>query len=232
MQRRTLHVAIMGLAALGLISAGGGLAASAGGGNPAQFSARVVNAWYPLKPGTTYVYSGVKDGKPARDVLAVTHETKVIGGAPCVVVRDRLYLRGRLAERTTDWYTQDGKGNVWYFGEATAVLDRRGRVLDTEGSWQAGVDGAVPGIFMPARPMVGASYRQEFYKGHAEDHFRILGRFSASGPKNALLTEEWTPLEPGVLDHKLYVRGIGTVVEESIKGPNERLDLVSLHEGS
>ena len=87
---------------------------------------------------------------------------------------DRLYVRGRLAERTSDWYTQDAKGNVWYYGEATAELDAQGNVTSTEGSWQAGVDGARPGIFMPAHPKVGQSFRQEYYKGHAEDRFRVL----------------------------------------------------------
>jgi hypothetical protein len=220
-------MAMIGLLMLGL-AAGVGSAGTASGSSPPGFTAHVVNPWFPLRPGTVYVYTGVRDGKPARDVLTVTHQTKRINGAPCVVVRDRLFLQGRLAERTTDWYTQDAQGNVWYYGEDTAELDSRGRVVSTEGSWQAGVDGAVPGIFMPAQPRVGASYRQEFYKGHAEDHFRIIGLFSAIGQKNALLTQEWTPLEPGVLDHKLYVRGVGTVLEQSVKGGNERLELVSL----
>src|SRR5207248_3416509 len=138
---------------------------------------------------------------------------------PCVVVQDRLFLAGRLEERTTDWYTQDRQGNVWYFGESTAELDRRGRVTSTEGSWQAGRSGAVPGIYMPANPHVRQSGRQEFYKGHAEDHFRVLDlhasvRVPYVSSRAALLTEEWTPLEPGVLDHKLYVRGIGNVLEQ------------------
>jgi hypothetical protein len=98
------------------------------------FTARVDNPWYPLKPGTTYIYRGSKDGKPSRDVYTVLHQTKTIDGAPCVVVRDRLYLKGRLGERTTDWYTQDSKGNVWYFGEQTAELDRSGHVTSTSGT--------------------------------------------------------------------------------------------------
>jgi hypothetical protein len=140
---------------------------------PGDFVDRVDNPWFPLEPGTTYVYRGVKDGKAARDVFAVTGRTKPILGVRCAVVTDRLYLGGRLAERTTDWYAQDRKGSVWYFGEATAELDRRGKVISTEGTWQAGVHGAQPGIYMPARPTVGQSFRQEYYKGHAEDHFRI-----------------------------------------------------------
>ncbi len=199
-----------------------------------DFSARVDNPWYPLRPGTRYVYVGVKDGRPARNVLTVTHRTKTIQGVPCVVVDDRLYLAGRLAERTTDWYTQDGRGNVWYFGERTAELDVNGHVTSTEGSWQAGVDGAEPGIFMPARPRVGESYRQELYKGHAEDHFRVVGSFATvtpPGTQATLLTREWTPLEPKVIDQKVYVRGIGQVVEQTAKGGNEHLLLVSLRRG-
>jgi hypothetical protein len=196
-----------------------------------SFTARVDNPWFPLKPGTTYIYRGVKDGKPSRDVVEVTSETKTIRGAPCVVVADRLYLAGRLAERTTDWYTQDEHGNVWYYGEDTAELDPEGRVTSTEGSWQAGRDGAKPGIFMPAHPEVGDAYRQEFYKGHAEDHFQILSlRTSIKVPyvssTRAMLTKETTPLEPGVVDHKYYVRGIGTVLEQSVKGGAERNALV------
>ncbi len=198
--------------------------------SPANFTARVGNPWFPLKPGTRYLYAGVKDGQPSRDVLFVTHRTRMIEGVPCVVVQDRLYLRGRLGERTTDWYTQDKQGNVWYFGEQTAELDRSGHVTSTEGTWLAGVDGAQPGIYMPAHPRVGQSGRQEYYKGHAEDHFRVvalLGPVTAGAP-STLLTEETTPLEPGVLDNKLYVRGIGTVTELTVKGGNERNQLVSL----
>jgi hypothetical protein len=191
----------------------------------------VDNQWFPLLPGTRYLYTGVKDGKPSRDILTVTHQTKTIAGAPCVVVRDRLYLRGRLAERTTDWYSQDARGNVWYFGENTAELDAQGRVTSTEGTWTAGVDGAMPGVYMPADPRVGQAGRQEYYKGHAEDHYKVIGLFhpvTASGAKNVLLTQEWTPLEPGVLDHKMYARGVGTVLEQTEKGGNERNELVSV----
>jgi hypothetical protein len=196
------------------------------------FSAHVTNPWFPLEPGATYVYRGVKDGKAARDVVTVTHGVKRIQGAPCVVVKDRLYLNGKLEERTTDWYSQDRRRNVWYFGEATAELDTHGRVTSTEGSWQAGRDGAKAGIYMPAHPVPGRFGRQEFYKGQAEDRFEVLTRrASVSVPyissRHALLTKEWTPLEPGVLDHKYYVRGIGTVLEQTVRGGDERLELVS-----
>jgi hypothetical protein len=195
-----------------------GIARSGSGG----FSARVTNPWFPLEPGTTYTYIGVKDGKPSRDVVFVTRRTVTIAGAPCVVVSDRLYLAGHLEERTLDYYSQNTGGDVWYFGEDTAELDEKGHVTTTEGTWRAGVDGARPGIFMPARPHAGQTGRQEYYKGQAEDHFRVVGHLG----RNALLIEEWTPLEPGVLDHKLYVRGTGLLVERTVKGGDELNELV------
>ena len=191
-----------------------------------SFVARIDNPWLPFRPGTTYVYRGVRDGKPSRDVVRVTSRKTVIDRVRCTAVEDRLYLSGRLRERTTDWYAQDAKGNVWYYGEATAELDRSGRVTSTEGSWRAGRDGAKAGIVMPARPRVGQAFRQEYYKGHAEDHFRII---RITGRR--LLTKEWTPLEPGVVDHKLYVRGVGMVREETIKGDDERARLVTVRRG-
>jgi hypothetical protein len=216
-----------------LVTNGVAGSAPASGPDPRNFVSRIDNPWFPLVPGTTFVYRGVKDGKSAHDVFTVTGATKTIQGVRCSAVRDRLYLAGRLEERTTDWYAQDRRGNVWYFGEATAELDRAGHVTSTEGSWQAGRDGAQAGIYMTARPMVGQSRRQEFYKGHAEDHFAILtlhARVSVPymSSNRALLTKEWTPLEPGTLDHKYYVRGIGNVKEVTVKGPLERSELVSV----
>jgi hypothetical protein len=196
-----------------------------------DFSTRIDNEWFPLKPGTRYVYTGVKDGKPSRDVVAVTHQTKTIDGVRCLAVDDRLYLRGRLGERTTDWYSQDSRGNVWYFGENTAELDAHGQVTSTEGTWTTGLDGAKAGIYMPAHPHVGQSGQQEYYKGHASDQFKVIGLFATvntPGTKNALLTQETTPLEPGTLDHKVYVRGIGNILEQTQKGGNERNELISV----
>jgi hypothetical protein len=194
------------------------------------------NPWFPLRPGTTFVYRGLQDGRPTRDVVTVTRRTRVIAGARCIEVDDRLYTAGRLRERTADWYAQDRGGNVWYYGERTAELDAQGHVTSREGSWLAGVDGARAGIFMPARPRVGATFGQEHYAGHAEDKFRILSlAASVSTPaatsQRALLTKEWTPLEPGVVDHKLYVRGIGLVKEETVQGGNDRGVLVSVTRG-
>jgi hypothetical protein len=217
------------LAALALLAAG------CGSSGP-TYSANVTNEWFPLAPGSVYRYRGVKDGEPSREVMTVTHRTRTIDGAETIVVKDLLYLRGKLEERTRDYYTQDEDGNVWYFGEDTAELDSNGRVKTREGTWHAGVDGAKPGIFMYADPRVGQSARQEYLKGQAEDHFAVLRRGVAvevpfRGFRQALLTKEWTPVEPGVLDHKYYARGIGTVLEQTVKGGNERNALVSFTRG-
>src|SRR4051812_32299652 len=195
------------------------------------FSARIDNPWFPLLAGTRYVYIGVKDGKRSRDVMVVTHATRTISGVRCAAVQDLLYLSGHLEERTTDWYSQDSHGNVWYFGEKTAELDARGHVRSTAGTWMAGIDGAQAGIYMPAHPRVGQTGRQEYYKGQAEDHFKVIGVFSSvtdPGTENALLTQETTPLEPGTIDHKLYVRGVGTALEQTQKGGDERNELVAV----
>ena len=196
-----------------------------------SFSPHVDNPWFPLPRRTRWVYTGVKDGKRTRDVVTVTRQTKTIEGVRCVAVDDRLYMRGRLEERTTDWYSQDTRGNVWYFGENTAELNARGHVTSTEGTWQAGVRGAKAGIYIPGHPRLGQTGLQESLKGHAEDHFKIIGLFGTVAPPgkaNTLLTKEWTPLEPRVIDHKMYVRGIGTVLEQSQRGPNERNELISI----
>ena len=201
-------------------------------GTGSGYSPHVTNQWFPLTPGTELVYTGTKDGKPTRDVVRVTRQTITIAGARCVVVRDLLYEAGKLEERTSDYYTQDRAGNVWYFGEDTAELDASGKVTSREGTWRAGRDGAKAGIYMPAHPRVGQTGRQEYYRGQAEDHFRVISlsatvRVPFVSSRAALVTHEWTPLEPGTLDQKVYVRGIGTVKEVSLKGPVERNLLVS-----
>jgi hypothetical protein len=199
---------------------------------PSNFRAVVDNPWLPLKPGSTYIYTGVKDGKPSRDAYVVTHETKTIDGVPTVVVSDELSLSGHLAEKTRDYYTQDRQGNVWYFGEDTEELDQNGKVTSREGSWHAGRDGAEPGIFMEANPGVGHGFRQEYYAGHAEDQYRVVNLASPVHVpygtfRDALLTQETTRLEPDVVDHKYYVKGVGEVAELSVKGPQERALLVT-----
>jgi hypothetical protein len=238
-RRRQLAAALLAVGAL----LGTGLTATADGFGGAveraavrqtpHFVAKIDNPWYPLTPGTTYVYRGVTNGRPSRDVVTVTHRIKIIDGAACVPVKDNVYIQGQLRERTTDWYSQDERGAVWYFGEATAELDSEGRVTSTWGSWQAGRDGAKPGIVMPAHPRVGQSFRQEFLQGQAEDHLQILSlgapvKVPYRSSRQAILTKEWSPLEPGVLEHKLYVSGIGLVRAETIAGGSEQVELVAV----
>ncbi len=197
-----------------------------------EFVAVIDNPWFPVAPGMTWTYRGTRDGEKAEDTVTVTTDTKSIDDVTCVVVRDTLTLDGVLAERTDDYYAQDRVGNVWYFGEDTAELDAAGNVTSTEGTWASGVDGAVAGLFMPADPRIGQSYAQEYYAGHAEDHFVILltnvaVKVPAGSYGDAVQTLEWTPLEPDVLSEKFYVEGIGEVRELDIVGGDERLELVA-----
>jgi hypothetical protein len=201
---------------------------------PASSFVRTIdNPWFPLKPGTVLTYTGEDEGTPARDVLRVTHRTKRILGIRATVIDDRVYEGGHLAERTADWYAQDKSGRVWYLGENTATLRPNGRIDSTEGTWRAGLNGARAGVFMPAHPRPGQRGRQEYSAGRAEDRYRILNvttkvHTPAASSRRAMLVRETTPLEPGVVDHKIYVRGIGTVREETVKGGNERYELVSV----
>ena len=201
--------------------------------HPADFSAEVTNGWFPLRPGTTYLYTGTKDGKKALDVFQVSSATKKVDGVLTRVVNDRLFLDNALEERTTDYYAQDRCGNVWYFGEDTATLDSHGKVTDRSGSFRAGVNGAQPGVYMQARPQIGRWFRQEWYRGQAEDRYRALStsasvtvRYGSFG--HTLRTEEQTALEPGVVDNKYYVRGLGVAKELSVKGGTEVLQLVDV----
>jgi hypothetical protein len=199
-------------------------AANAGGGHRG-FSANVTNPWFPLLPGQRLGYGGSRDGMSASDSVLITRRVAIIDGAPCRVVKDELYVGGRLVERTTDWYSQDAAGTVWYFGERTAELDRHGHVSSTEGSWRAGVHGARPGVYMPAHPRVGQIFAQEHAPGVAEDHFRIV-RVDRPHDKALLETREWTPLEPLVLERKTYAWHIGQDVDETIQGGSEHLELL------
>jgi hypothetical protein len=187
---------------------------------PSHVSPNVTNPWFPLRPGMVLRYAGTDEGVPVKDVLSISRKTRAVPGGRARIVHDRVFKHGGVVEDTLDWYGQDRAGNVWYFGEATKELDARGRVITREGSWETGVNGARAGVFMPAHPRVGRSYRQEYYKGHAEDHFEIE---SIRG--DVMVTHEWTPLEPGVLDQKVYVRGIGETSEDSLRGGSEHLHL-------
>jgi hypothetical protein len=199
---------------------------------PGDFVSGIDNPYFPLEPGTKLLYRGSESGDRLRDTVVVTHDTKTILGVEATVVLDRNWVNGRPEEKTFDWYAQDKKRNVWYLGEDS--FDRvHGDWVRNDGSWEAGVDGAEPGYQMEAHSHVGDVYRQEFYKGHAEDLAKVLTlRASFSTPygdfRHVLVTKEWTPLEPGIVDHKFYARGVGNLGEKTVKGGSEKLRLVSV----
>jgi len=182
----------------------------------------ITHPFLPFTPGAKWVYGGAE-----RIVVEVLDETKDILGIKATVVRDRVYEDGELIEDTLDWYGQDVAGNVWYLGEQTAEYEN-GQVVSTAGSWEAGVDGALPGIIMLADPRVGDQYRQEFYAGEAEDLAAVTAlRGSVTVPAGTwsgdevLVTEEWTPLEPNVREQKTYALGVGVVEARTIVGGDD-----------
>jgi hypothetical protein len=196
--------------------------------DPAQFVAAVNNPYFPLVPGTTFVYESAEGEE--RVEVNVTAETKQIMGVTCTAVHTSEYAGERLTEETVDWYAQDADGTVWYFGEDTKAYDENGKASD-EGSWEAGRHGALPGIIMKAAPGAGDSYRQEYYPGHAEDHGEILDNgVSVTVPygtyDDALLIRDWSDLEPDTFDWKYYVPNVGLVLEA--EGGTHRIELVSV----
>lgn len=203
---------------------------------PSDFVRGVDNPYFSLKPGTTSIYEGkTEDGDEIIEDY-VTRDTKTVLGVRCVVLRNKAYLDGELIEDTFDWYAQDKRGNVWYFGEDTKEY-RDGEVVSTAGSWEAGKDGAKPGIVMEGRPRVGDSYRQEFYEGEAEDMAEVLSLSEeASVPRGSfsdvLMIKEWTPLEPGILEHKYYAKGVGLIAEVAVRGGKARIELVEIRAGT
>jgi hypothetical protein len=193
---------------------------------------RIDNPFFPLAPGTTWVYQGVKDGAPLRDVMTVTGDTRMLMGVRVRVVRDTAYADGLLAEDTFDWYAQDDAGNVWYFGEDTREFDENGDVTSTEGSWEAGQGDNLPGILMLAHPRSGRTYFQEHAPDVAVDMGTVLSRHQhvtvpAGTYRDALMTKEYSCLEPGV-EHKFYVAGVGLVAEVGLSASKERTALVSV----
>jgi hypothetical protein len=186
--------------------------------NPADFGTTIDNPWFPLKPGTSFVYSTAK-GRPPTDVMTVSRRTRVLDGVTTVVVFDRTYEDGRLAEKTADYYAQKNDGSVWYFGEDAYDANKKGKLILSSDSWHSGVDGALPGDFMPAAPQLGEEHYQEYYVGHAEDQYAIASLTARvevpfGSFKGTLQTNETSRLEPGVLDRDYYVRGVGQVLEK------------------
>jgi hypothetical protein len=206
------------------------------GSEPANLDAgdfvdRIDNPYWPMAPGSKWVYR--EDG--ARVEVAVTDQTKEILGIQATVVHDVVTEDGELVEDTYDWYAQDRDGNVWYLGEATKEYEG-GKVRSTEGTWEAGVDGAQAGILLPGKPEVGLRYRQEYYEGEAEDAGEILSLeervevpFGSFG--DVLMTKDWTPLEPDVLEHKFYAKDVGPVLVVAISGGTGREELLRFTPG-
>jgi hypothetical protein len=196
--------------------------------DPAEFTSTVDNAWFPLVPGTVFTYQGTKDGHKAVEIVKVTGEKKVLAGVTCIVIEDSVSFAGVPAERLLGYYAQDRAGNVWYFGEDDEGLDN-GQVISTEGSWHAGVDKAPPAFFLEGSPTVGKSFAHDYTKSD----FAVLslaGKVTVpfGAFTDALVTKEWSPVEPDVEMHKFYVRGVGLVRDVAVKGPTEEFVLVKV----
>jgi hypothetical protein len=199
--------------------------------SPSSFVDVIDNPWMPWPVGTTWHFVGESGAGTERTVVTVTRRKRVVDGVVATVVRDVVRVDGRLLEKTFDWYAQDSHGNVWYLGEDTTEYDESGKA-DTSGSWEAGVHGAKPGIVMLAHPARGASYRQEYLKGEAEDQAKVLGFHGTAavpyGHLHGLLrTYESSRLEPKADEDKFYERGVGVVLEQSLH-EKDRTELVSM----
>ncbi|MEO6121428.1 MAG: hypothetical protein ABIW46_04295 [Acidimicrobiales bacterium] len=201
---------------------------------PSRFGGGIDNPYMPLVPGSRWVYEGTSEGETERIEVVVTDQRKTILGIQAVVVRDTVTKGGVLFEDTYDWYAQDVDGNVWYLGEATQ--EHEDGKISTAGSWEAGVNGALPGIVMAARPKVGSSYRQEFAKGEAEDVAEVVRSGESttvvSGSyRDVFVIKEWNPFDPAVLEEKYFAPGVGMVLEVKIAGGVGRVELVEFTRG-
>jgi len=200
--------------------------------NPSDFTSDVTNRYFSLIPEKKMVYEANTSDGIERNEVYVTSEKKLVQGVETSVVWDRVWLNGELIEDTKDWYAQDKEGNVWYFGEDSKEIINN-IIVSTKGSWESGVDGAKPGIIMKANPKIGDSYRQEYYKGEAEDMGEVLslnetlilkyGNFS-----DCIKTLDYTPLELDVKEHKYYCSAAGGVVLEVGLDSGERVEIISL----
>ena len=207
--------------------------------DPADFTTRIDNPYLPLRVGSRWVYRETDTtGARERVVVEVTNKTKKIAnGITARVVRDTVSEKGEPVEVTDDWFAQDAEGNVWYLGEYVTNYED-GKVVDHAGSFEAGVDGAQPGIAMPADPQPGMSYRQEYLAGEAEDEGAVVtvGEEQVEVPygffkDDVLMTRDRVPTEPRVQELKFYVRGIGTVLSVHTDGDGGRAELVSFKRG-
>jgi hypothetical protein len=201
--------------------------------DPADFTTDIDNPYWPMRPGTRWTYAEIEDGKKLEVVVTVTSDTKKLAnGVTARVVRDTVTEDGDLIEDTFDWYAQDVDGNIWYMGENTAEFEN-GKITTKRGSWEAGKDGALPGIAIPADPRPGMRYRQEFYAGKAEDNGEVLSiEEMAEVPfgffDETLLTKDTIALEPKVLEYKLYAPGVGPVLVLGVSGGAGREELVDV----
>ena len=205
--------------------------------NPAEFTLEIDNPYFPLRPGSRWVYRETdKEGAKMKVVVTVTNETKLIrNGVTARVVRDVVSEDGEFAEVTDDWYSQDSKGNVWYLGEATTEY-QNGKPVSTAGSFEAGVDGAQAGVIMPAHPKPGTKYRQEYYAGQAEDRAKVLSlneevKVPFGSFDDVLETKDIAPLPPPAFEKKFYARGIGMVEAFTTKGGSDHEELVRFKRG-
>ena len=203
--------------------------------DPDDFVEGIDNPYLPLEPGSRWVYesAGVD---PDTTTVTVTGDTREVQGVTTKVVHDVVRdADGKVVEDTFDWVAQDAAGNVWYFGEDTTEYDDRGRP-DHSGSWEAGVDGAQAGLVMPAQPRVGDGYQQESSPGLAEDRAEVLSVDESVNVEfgsftDVVQTEDTTPLEPGLVEHKYYAPGVGLVLEQTVAGGADRAELVSYDGG-
>lgn len=200
--------------------------------DPADFVDVIDNPYFPLIQGTTFFYEGESEDVTIRNEVFVTSENRQVMGVNVTVIRDRVWEDDELVEETFDWYAQDKDGNVWYFGEDSKDFED-GRLVSTKGSWEAGVNGAQPGILIEGESQVGDVYRQEYFRGEAEDMAEVLALDESVSVEygsfeNCLKTREWTPLEPGVEENKYYAPGIGFIQEVMTQGGSERLELVDI----
>lgn len=205
--------------------------------DPADFVSVIDNPYMPLTPGSRWVYEGDSDGEREDIEVVVTNRTRVIEGITAVVVRDTVHVAGLLVEDTYDWFAQDREGNVWYLGEDSSDFDEDGKLVSKDGSWEYGKKGALPGIVMPADPQPGDAYRQEYLVGEAEDMGEVLRiesehEIDLGTYQNVVVTEDWTPLEPEVVENKWYAPGVGKIFGTHESGPPGTIVLVAFTPGS